>query len=133
MFDNRQFNVNGKGRDTLLMTLQLICIQADSERFPARIQGWEINPDFGMLLYQDPGHGNPLPGRGLTAEDFTPFLWSWLQEPGEPKIKLTQWDLKGDHDGENEAGWRVYCEDWGHVGGYSAFCAVKPVYLWLGK
>ena len=88
----------------------------------------------GMILYKYEGYGNELPGMGLIPEDFIPFLWSWLADPESLKVEQKDWDRFGTHDGSNEAGWRVYCEDWGHVANESsAFCAVKPVYLWLGK
>lgn len=42
------------------------------------------------------------------------------------------------HDGDNEIGWRVYCEDWGKIytsdnRSIDGVIAIKPVYLWYGK
>ena len=39
-----------------------------------------------------------------------------------------------DHDGDNGKGFRIYVEDWGHVGGrWEAFLAVAPVWAMYGK
>ena len=136
MMDNRQFNVNGKGKDMLLRALELACIQEGQEDNPARIQSWKVTPEDGLILYWMITEGNPLPGvAGVTAEEFLPILWAWLSDPKERnKIKVDEWDANPQHDGRNGEGWRVYCGDWGHVGGSSfAICAVKPVWLWYGK
>lgn len=63
----------------------------------------------------------PMQGKALTE-----FAWNWLAtvERG-PQL---------DHDGDNEEGWRVYCEAWGHVGSSSyAFVAVQPIWAMYGK
>jgi len=37
-------------------------------------------------------------------------------------------------NGDNEKGWRVYCEDWGKIDSDDyAFLAIKPAYIWYGK
>lgn len=133
--DNRQFNVNGEGQDMLLRALELACMQEGHAGCPAKIRSWKVIPEFGMVLYWTEKEGNPLPGSGATAAEFLPMLWAWLNDPEEAKqVKLTQWDVDADHDGSNGSGWRVYVEDWGHVGHNSyAICAVKPVFLWFGK
>lgn len=39
-----------------------------------------------------------------------------------------------DHDGSNKKSWRIYNEEWGHVGGnHYAFAAVEPVWEMFGK
>ena len=51
MMDNRQFNVNGKGKDMLLRVLELACIQEGFENNPAKIRSWKVTPEHGMILY----------------------------------------------------------------------------------
>lgn len=135
MMDNRIFNINGKGESMLLRVLELACIQNGGPEHPSKIKGWKVTDEDGMILYWHPENVTPLPGDGVTAKEFMPIVWSWLSNDKEKvKIKLTSWDRDADHDGHNGQGWRVYCGDWGHVGGSSyAICAVKPVYLWYGK
>jgi hypothetical protein len=63
----------------------------------------------------------PMQGKALVE-----FAWNWLEtaERGE----------QPDHDGENEAGWRVYCEGWGRVGDAQySFVAIQPVWAMYGK
>lgn len=39
-----------------------------------------------------------------------------------------------DHDGDNSRGWRIYNEEWGHIGTYrGAICAIEPAWLMHGK
>ena len=39
-----------------------------------------------------------------------------------------------DHDGDNEKGWRIYNEGWGHVDGlHSAAIAISPAWAMYGK
>lgn len=134
MMDNRQFNVNGEGREMLLRALELACIQEGALDRPSKIRSWKVLPDHGMVLYWVETEGNRLPGEGSTAAEFLPMLWAWLESGEASTIRKTGWDVDADHDGSNVPGWRVYVEDWGHVGGsHYTICAVKPVCLWLGK
>jgi hypothetical protein len=140
MMDNRQFNVNGKGKDMLLRALELACIQKGSEDVPAAIRGWKITPEHGMILYwavDNPRESGvyPLPFPGCSASDMLAMIWVWLENSEQrAMVKVDKWDANAHHDGSNGHGWRVYCEDWGHVDGNSfAICAVKPVWLWYGK
>ena len=62
------------------------------------------------------------------------MVQAWLASDEAKQTVKEGWDRDLDHDGSNGPGWRVYCEDWGHVATYSAaICAVKPVWLWYGK
>ena len=63
------------------------------------------------------------------------IAWDWLQtKPVIERDKDSHWDDDYDHDGHNSSGWRVYCEDWGHVAEKSgALVAIKPIHLWHGK
>lgn len=131
--DNRLFNVNGAGQEMLLAALQLVFAQSGSMR---GCESWSVDPDRGLILLWWKGHNesaHAFPSR-LTALQCLPFVAAWLDSDDAKKIKLGKWEGDIDHDGDNSYGWRVYCEDWGHVGGFSsAICAVKPCVLWHGK
>lgn len=67
----------------------------------------------------------PLPAL-MDAEAAEPFVRAWLAEQ--------DYGPEPDHDGDNEKGWRAYCEGWGHVASkYAAFIAIEPVWLMYGK
>lgn len=131
MWDNRQFNVNGRGKEMLVQTLELAFAQQGDK---ARATGYFLAPDHGLVLVwcesARPEHLFPAP---LTASAAAEMVWAWLES--KPSIAIrSQWDRDADHDGDNSVGWRVYCEDWGHVDGRAnAIVAVKPVFLWHGK
>lgn len=136
MMDNRQFNVNGEGEQMLLRALELACIQEGSLERPAEIAGYLVRPDYGMILLWHVDVNDKscvsLPSQ-MSYMEILPMVWTWLRK-GAIGIKCEGWDANASHDGSNVLGWRVYCEDWGHVAGYSnAICAVKPAYLWMGK
>lgn len=131
--DNRIFNVNGKGAEALRSTLQLVFNQEGEK---TTCKAWKFSQKHGLVLFwwAEEGNGrNKLPSE-LTAEECLPMVWAWLHGEEAKTVELTGWDKAVDHDGDNGEGWRVYCEDWGHVAGeHSAICAVKPVVLWYGK
>lgn len=129
--DNRLFNVNGRGDEMLLATLNLVFAQDGSI---LTCKSWKFTPEHGLILawYHDKDF-NAFPA-ALTAEQCLPFVSAWLKSDDAKTVKLGEWEGKIDHDGSDDAGWRVYCEDWGYVAGYhQAICAVKPCVLWYGK
>jgi hypothetical protein len=129
MMDNRIFNVNGRGKDDLLAVLK-IAFNQEGKKTTAK--GYFIDPKLGMvLLWHNDGKHQNFPS-GLTAESVVHVVWDWLESG--PEIECEGWDADYDHDGSNSEGWRVFCEDWGHVGGNSyAIVAIKPAFMWHGK
>lgn len=62
----------------------------------------------------------------MDAAGAADFATRWLAE--------LDYGKQPDHDGDNEKGWRLYCEGWGHVDGdSSAFVAVAPAWAMYGK
>lgn len=130
MFDNRVFNVNGIGADMLLRALYLAFAQ---EGDGTQATGYFIDRTHGMVLVWSNAEQNivafPVP---LSPSSIAPLIVEWLES--KPDIECVSWDRNADHDGDNSLGWRVHCEDWGHVAGsHYSICAVKPAYLWHGK
>lgn len=130
--DNRVFNVNGSGDDQLLATLKLVFNQ---EGHKTTCKGWRVTPEHGLILLWHANNKNVIAfPNGLSALECFPFVSAWLLGDDAKKTQLTGWDEDYEHDGSNSRGWRVYCEDWGHVAShFEAICAIKPVYLWHGK
>jgi hypothetical protein len=136
--DNRIFNINGRGKEMLLATLDLAFNQC-GRKMAAR--AYIIDPKKGMVLLWHADKGSqsfPVP---LSANAATEMVWEWLQS--NPDIECKDWDEDFDHNGHNTEGWRVFCENWGHVSlapSYSAsdatryaIVAIKPAYMWMGK
>lgn len=138
--DNRLFNVNGHGKEMLAATLHLARVQEggcwDFDK-PRKIDGYYVDPQKGLLLLWHVSSSNPKHQKfiaPMSPEAVTPMVLEWLKTDEALKIPLDRWERDADHDGSNSMGWRVYCEDWGHVGSDSyAFVAIKPVFLWHGK
>lgn len=134
--DNRVFNVNGSldkyGKAHLLLALELAFRQGESGFSQREAVGYRIDPKLGFVLYK---YDSPQMIRfpcGLGAKQVLPLVLSWFES--RPVYEAVGWDSNCDHDGENGPGWRVYCEDWGHVGNErSAFLAIKPAFMWYGK
>lgn len=127
-YDNRILNINGTGIEALRLAIQIAFMQESSKTCP----GWSFNNEKGFILHwSDPDHRFPTK---LTAERTTDLVWEWLQSEEAATVDFDGWDEDTDHDGHNTMGWRVYCEDWGHVGECRyAICAIRPVYVWHGK
>lgn len=129
--DNRIFNVNGRldrdGKELLAETLRLAFKIAG-----AKASGFRICPVRGFVIYQYESTKATKFPVALTADQVLPQILAWFES--RPACELKDWDANADHDGDNGPGWRVYCEDWGHVADeYEAFVAVKPAFMWYGK
>ena len=125
--DNAIFNVNGSGLNCLKKTLSL----AFSDK---TICGFRFKKEKGLILYNygssDKLTKFPSP---ISAVQAAEIVFNWLESKEAKEVPMQGWDSNADHDGENELGWRVYTEDWGHVDGDWNCIAVKPAYLWYGK
>lgn len=129
--DNRVFNVNGKGDSMLLATLKLVFEQEGPKTV---CKSWIFNKEKGLILCWHAEKEHVLLPSPLTPEGCLPIVSAWLASDVAKQMTYSEWDADCDHDGDNSMGWRVYCEDWGHVGSENyAICAVRPVYLWHGK
>lgn len=137
--DNRIFNVNGKGDEFLLKTLELAFLQQGGYT-AARARGWSFTKKHGLILHwhvseprSSANEVHRFPGE-LTAVQCLPFVSAWLESPEAKTVETLDQDSDYDHDGSNGRGWRVFCEAWGHVNNDSyAFIAIKPAYMWYGK
>lgn len=129
--DNRVFNVNGSGDEMLLKALELVFMQEGKN---TTCTSWTQSKDNGLMLCWCEGKGLTLLPSPLTAKECLPFILSWLNSDFAKTVSLSEWCNDLDHDGHNSNGWQVYCEGWGHVGGYSnTICAIKPALMWHGK
>jgi len=89
---------------------------------------YKIDKNHGFIFYwaeDEADKAIALPYE-MDAKQAAAFAWGWLQKqeyPPEP-----------DHDGDNEKGFRVYNEEWGHVGhSHYAFVAIQPEWAMQGK
>ena len=133
MMDNRIFNVNGKPKAMLRSALALAFWQ-EGERTAAR--AYIVDPVKGMILLWHPDGDCKKFDRAMGVDDVAEFVWDWLKT--KPATECVGWDRNysevHDTDVWSERGWRVYCEDWGHVAGnHYAIAAVKPAFMWIGK
>lgn len=136
--DNRIFNVNGTGKDELGRILFAAFAQCSSCALAA---AYRVTPKHGLILYQYHTDDKRESGKEfirfpakLGAEAALSVVWQWLESGPVPSKELSHWDLDADHDGSNSIGWRVYCEDWGHVDNdWGAICAITPAFMWHGK
>lgn len=87
---------------------------SDPEGVPTLILMWHADKDAEALPY-------PIDFAGSLQ-----FVKGWLNQANYGK--------QPDHDGDNDKGWRVFTESWGHVAGYSySFVAIQPVWAMYGK
>jgi hypothetical protein len=141
MFDNKLFNVNGRGVATLAKTLQLALYQefGDDKAYGGgnrTFTGFKFNPTAGIILtlIQAPDQSKyNIFTTPLNCEDTAEFVHHWLQSDDAKSVPLGKWEHNIDHDGHNTIGWRAYLGDWGNVDDWMGFIAVKRIYLWHGK
>jgi len=135
-FDNRLFNVNGKSKKLLKSAIKLAFKLESHNENGATAQGYVVDSKKGILLLW---HADGIKGavnfeKPKGYRESCDFIIDWLKTPEAQSIELNDWEADIDHDGSSDLGWRVYLEDWGHVGNnHYAICAVKPCYIWYGK
>jgi hypothetical protein len=123
--DNRKIEVQSRGREAFDLAMKIIFDSAPGGKADA----YRIDPDRGLVLYwskQPEAIALPCPMDWKAAAD---MAWTWLASRTDDQIH--GW---ADHDGSNVRAWRVYNEDWGHVGSsHYAFVAIQACWGWIGK
>lgn len=129
--DNRLLSINGSGEELLLKAIEIACLQKGYEQ---TIDAYMIHPKKGLiLLFYSEDRSRKLPSP-MTAKEILPIVQSYLRSDAAEEVELGDFEDDKDHDGHNNVGWHVYTEEWGYVGNVSAvICAIKRVYLWMGK
>ena len=123
--NNRLISVQSEGRASFDLAFQLLFANAPG----SRITHWIDDPKKGLiLLWSHEGEAQKLPVP-LDWKKAADLAWAWLENK-----KDDEYQEYLDHDGSNGKGFRVYNEDWGHVGGYHyGVLGVIPVWAWYGK
>ena len=132
-WDNKVFDVNGRGLEMLGTALRLAYLQ-HGEATTAK--AWRFLPEKGLVLlwWSEPNDGTNVFPCGMSADGVISMVWPWLQSEQAKSMKFEGWNANADHDGHNSMGWRVSTGDWGHVAGNTnAICAIRPAYLWHGR
>lgn len=88
--------------------------------------GYRVHENAIILYWAKSENMIPFPYE-MEVKEVTQFVGGWLAKtkPNYPQP---------DHDGDNEQGFRIYNEGWGHVGGqWEAFIAITPIWAMYGK
>lgn len=134
-FDNRIFNINGEEDKHLEQAIKLAFhIQSNNEK-GASAKAYIVMPTKGLVFLWYPTEDSIAFPEPIYADEAYEFAKQWLSSRDAKHIELKEpWEGDCQHDGSNDLGWRVYVEDWGHVGSnHYSICAVKPCYVWYGK
>lgn len=136
-FNNRIFDINGPMEDresfdaVIALAFRLSChhklkIDASSFLFDGQsglVFSWSESDKALVKL--------PCP---IGPKSVAEIAWNWLDTMEAKGMHLGHWECDAEHDGNNSPGWRVFLEDWGHVGAVrSAICCVRPCFVWHGK
>lgn len=135
--DNRIISVQAVGREQFDLAFQLMFTTEWKEQ---KATDYFEHPEKGLIFFWHADNFCLTKGsweKSPTIKLLTPMdwkraadlAWDWLQ--GKDDKEYQGWS---DHDGSNGKGFRIYNEDWGHVGGsHYAICAVLPIWAWYGK
>lgn len=76
----------------------------------------------------------------ISFELLSEILWLWLSSSEAKKTIPGKWEGRlNDQDVSEEPGFRIYTEDWGHIGetyggtDHYSIGAIKPISCWYGK
>lgn len=119
--DNKYFEIHSSGKEQFTLAMKIAL--ADHNK----VIGYKIDKEKGMILYWSKCDGVIEFPYVMNEQGVIDFVFGWVEATpvgtGRP-----------DHDGDNDKGFRVYCESWGHVGGYwQAFVAIEPIWAMYGK
>lgn len=117
--DNPVIRVNGTSIDRLKYAMEL------GQGFDA--YGFcEHEGTLAFARYDSAPDMTPFPTE-LGPERCAEMAWDWLQKAEYPS--------QPDHDGDNEKGWLLRTDGWGHIDGlgYHYFIAVEPMWIMFGK
>lgn len=136
--DNQIFKVNGRNKEDLEKALNLLCdLKGRPHVNPETpIKAWKIDTKHGFVIYWSGDEGTtpfPVP---VSVETVVPMIWEWLQS-NEAKAFVNDNTEEQKYDGgdvQNQRGWTLSVESWGHGGGsFYGIGAVRPSWCWYGK
>lgn len=115
------FHIDVTSEDNLGEVLKLAFL---NKRFAT---GFNKDKKQFVLFWTDDERSAPLP-IPLTAEEITPIIQKWLDVQAD-------YGLEPDIDGSCGKGFRVSCDDWGHIEpfGWAAFVKIEPAWAMHGK
>ena len=115
--------------------------------YDANVTHYSISKKYGLILFWCSVNGGKIfvgepTGSDINLEsNWTPviklpyemdgvaaasFAWNWLM--------IAEYDREPDHDGDNDRGFIVYNEDWGHIANrHEGLVAIKPCWQMYGK
>ena len=90
---------------------------------------WSVDEQYGtptFILCWSADHDTlPLP-YPMALDEATALITGWLSN--------AEYGSEPDHDGDNDKGWRMFTDCWGHVAGmHYAIIGVQPVWAMYGK
>lgn len=90
------------------------------------VRGWAVK-DNALVFYWCEGHGTPFPVAIDQADDLAKLVRTWLE-------REAKYSKEPGADGSIRAGFRVSCDDWGHVDeDHYACIRVQPQWIVYGK
>lgn len=128
MFDNRKFDVNGRGPEMLKLALELVLNQTGMQ-----VRSWKKDLYKGLVLYwledMDDAQKFITPP---SIDTLANMVWDWIRSDEQYDIKLEKDEVEFPSDaGSNTRGWRVYYDR--ENGGFYQVITIKPINLWHSK
>lgn len=116
-------NVNGESLSRLQYAMGLLDIWENGNY---KVVGFTVENDKFILFEYAHNKMTPLP-TPMPVNFMASMVYEWL--------KTAKYPEEPDHDGDNERGWRLYKENWGHVDtfGHGSICAIEPMWIEYGK
>jgi hypothetical protein len=138
--DNFGLNVRARSKETFVRAIAIACAASPG----GTVTHFCEHPRYGLVLFWHDCEESTFCGRKvhpLSCEmgprEAAQFAWRWVVDAQRDRgiLGLKGWDAYyRDGDVQNEPAYRIFVEDWGHVGGSPyAVVAILPVWAWLGK
>jgi hypothetical protein len=117
--DNRRIDLSLTGKPDFELAMKLAVIGR-------KAIGYRVHENHLIFYWAKSEKMTALP-YGMEVDEVTNFAWGWL-------LKNKPSASRPDHDGDNEHGFRIYNESWGHVfGEWEAIIAITPIWAMYGK
>ncbi len=121
--DNFEISIQSTGKADFALAMQIAFGQHKTA------VGFRVTEEKGLILYWSKSEKKDfsLFPYSMNHSQATEYCWGWV-EATKPK------GGQPDHDGDNDKGFIVYNESWGHVDGdWQAFVAIGVIWAMYGK
>lgn len=108
--DYRNSSIKGRTTDQLRTCLNALGLDEYGDN--KKVNAWSFDSDKGLCFYSYPTNKSQELPVSMYFSELTDMIVRWLQTEEAKSFKVIHpFDTEMDHDGHNERGWRLTCNN----------------------